>query len=52
MELGLDETGNAQLAVQYGSTLRNLGRLDEAIGILETAPTHESTAPHPDSCWR
>lgn len=29
LELGLDEERHARLAVQYGSTLRNLGRLDE-----------------------
>lgn len=47
LELGLDEARHAQLAVQYGSTLRNLGRLDEAIAILEAAPTHESTGTAP-----
>lgn len=40
---GLDDARHARLAVQYGSTLRNLGRLDEAIAVLENAPTHEST---------
>lgn len=43
LELGLDGARHAQLAVQYGSTLRNLGRLDEAIAILGAAPTHVST---------
>ncbi|QEE61910.1 tetratricopeptide repeat protein [Salinibacterium sp. dk2585] len=47
LELGLDEARHAQLAVQYGSTLRNLGRLDEAIAILSAAPTHESTGSAP-----
>lgn len=47
LELGLDEARHAQLAVQYGSTLRNLGRLDEAIALLQTAPTHESTGSAP-----
>lgn len=47
LELGLDEALHAQLAVQYGSTLRNLGRLDEAIAVLRTAPTHESTGSAP-----
>lgn len=47
VRLGLDTARHAQLAVQYGSTLRNLGRLDEAIAILSTAPTHESTGSAP-----
>lgn len=47
LELGLDEARHAQLAIQYGSTLRNLGRLDEAIAVLEAAPTHESTGSAP-----
>lgn len=45
--LGLDEARHAQLAVQYGSTLRNLGRLDEAIAVLEAAPLHETTGTAP-----
>lgn len=47
LELGLDEARHAQLAVQYGSTLRNLGRLDEAISVLEAAPVHASTGSAP-----
>lgn len=47
LELGLDEARHARLAVQYGSTLRNLGRLDEAIAVLQAAPTHESTGTAP-----
>ena len=47
LEIGLDEARHAQLAVQYGSTLRNLGRLDEAIAVLRAAPTHESTGSAP-----
>ncbi|MFJ2620642.1 tetratricopeptide repeat protein [Glutamicibacter sp. NPDC087344] len=43
LDLGLDEARHAQLAVQYGSTLRNLGRFDEAIAVLRGAPIHEST---------
>jgi len=46
-ELGLDEARHAQLAVQYGSTLRNLGRFDEAIAVLRAAPVHESTGSAP-----
>lgn len=47
LALGLDEARHAQLAVQYGSTLRNLGRLDDAIAVLSAAPTHESTGSAP-----
>ncbi|MDN3494628.1 tetratricopeptide repeat protein [Planococcus sp. APC 4015] len=47
LELGLDEARHARLAVQYGSTLRNLGRLDEAIAVLSAAPIHESTGTAP-----
>lgn len=47
LELGLDQSRHAQLAVQYGSTLRNLGRLDDAIAVLRAAPTHESTGSAP-----
>ena len=47
LDLGLDTARHAQLAVQYGSTLRNLGRLDEAIAVLRAAPTHESTGSAP-----
>lgn len=47
LELGLDEARHAQLAVQYGSTLRNLGRLDEAMAVLSAAPTHETTGSAP-----
>ncbi|UNK69844.1 tetratricopeptide repeat protein [Microbacterium sp. H1-D42] len=47
LALGLDDARHARLAVQYGSTLRNLGRLDEAIAVLRAAPTHESTGSAP-----
>lgn len=47
LELGLDDARHAQLAVQYGSTLRNLGRLEEAITVLRTAPVHETTGSAP-----
>jgi len=47
LELGLDEARHARLAIQYGSTVRNLGRLEEAIAVLRTAPTHESTGTAP-----
>ncbi|WP_405217069.1 tetratricopeptide repeat protein [Agrococcus sp. Ld7] len=47
LALGLDAEQHAQLAVQYGSTLRNTGRLDDAIAVLEAAPTHPSTGAAP-----
>ncbi|WP_347754234.1 tetratricopeptide repeat protein [Agrococcus sp. ProA11] len=46
-ELGLAPEQHAQLAVQYGSTLRNTGRVDDAIAVLEAAPTHPSTGAAP-----
>lgn len=51
LALGLEPEQHAQLAVQYGSTLRNTGRLNDAIAVLEAAPTHPSTgaAPAPPS---
>lgn len=47
LELGLDAEHHARLAVQYGSTLRNTGRVDDAIAVLEAAPTHPSTGDAP-----
>ncbi len=47
LALGLPAEQHAQLAVQYGSTLRNTGRLDDAIAVLEAAPTHPSTGAAP-----
>lgn len=47
LSLGLEPEQHAQLAVQYGSTLRNTGRLDDAIAVLEGAPTHPSTGAAP-----
>lgn len=42
--LGLvDPARAAQLAIQYASTLRNLGRVDEAIAVLRNAPFHPAT---------
>ena len=40
LELGLDDERAARLAIQHGSTLRNLGRVDEAIEVLANAPDH------------
>lgn len=47
LSLGLGAEQHAQLAVQYGSTLRNTGRLDDAIAVLEAAPEHPSTGSSP-----
>ena len=47
LALGLDDDRRAMIAVQYGSTLRNIGRLDEAIAVLNAAPTHPSTGAAP-----
>jgi tetratricopeptide (TPR) repeat protein len=47
LALGLPPEQHAQLAVQYGSTLRNTGRLDDAIAVLSAAPTHPSTGSAP-----
>lgn len=38
----LDPDRAAQLAIQHASTLRNLGRVDEAIAMLRDAPAHPS----------
>nr|WP_277604018.1 tetratricopeptide repeat protein [Agrococcus sp. ARC_14] len=47
LALGLEPEQHAQLAVQYGSTLRNTGRVADAIAVLEAAPTHPSTGAAP-----
>ncbi|MDP5227291.1 MULTISPECIES: tetratricopeptide repeat protein [Arthrobacter] len=39
---GIDRARAAQLAIQHASTLRNLGRVDEALRMLRDAPAHES----------
>lgn len=38
MALGLDEERSAQATVQYASTLRNLGRAEEAVELLRALP--------------
>lgn len=43
----VDRARAAQLAVQHGSTLRNLGRIDEAIDMLETAQDDPSVGAAP-----
>ncbi len=37
----------AQMVVQHASTLRNLGRVDEAIAMLQDAPEHPATGAAP-----
>lgn len=39
----VDPVRAAQLTIQHAATLRNLGRLDEAIAMLAAAPEHPST---------
>lgn len=43
----VDPDRAAQLVVQHASTLRNLGRLDEALTMLDGAPEHPSTGAAP-----
>lgn len=43
----VDPTRAAQMVVQHASTLRNLGRLDEAIAMLRDAPEHPATGAAP-----
>jgi len=47
---GLDDVDPgraARMVVQHASTLRNLGRVDEAIGMLRDAPEHPATGAAP-----
>lgn len=44
-----DPARAAQLAVQHASTLRNLGRLDEAIAMLRRAPADPSVGSAPSA---
>ncbi|QHC66394.1 tetratricopeptide repeat protein [Rathayibacter sp. VKM Ac-2759] len=37
---GLDDERRARLSIQYASTLRNLGRAEEAVDLLTAAPPH------------
>ncbi|WP_341954403.1 tetratricopeptide repeat protein [Salinibacterium sp. TMP30] len=46
LESGLDATRRPQAVIQLASTLRNLGRIDESIAMLERQ-LHE----HPDDEW-
>ena len=43
----VDPARAAQMVVQHASTLRNLGRLDEAITMLRDAPEHPATGAAP-----
>jgi hypothetical protein len=43
----VDPARAAQLVVQHASTLRNLGRTDEAIAMLRDAPPHPTTGAAP-----
>lgn len=43
----VDPDRAAQMVVQHASTLRNLGRTDEAIAMLRDAPEHPSTGAAP-----
>ncbi|OIH95585.1 tetratricopeptide repeat protein [Curtobacterium sp. MCBA15_001] len=43
----VDPTRAAQMVVQHASTLRNLGRTDEAIAMLDDAPEHPATGTAP-----
>lgn len=42
VELGLDGSARAALNIQYASTLRNLGRFDDAVAMLEASPADPS----------
>ncbi|MFP7761691.1 tetratricopeptide repeat protein [Marisediminicola sp. LYQ85] len=43
----VDADRAARMIVQHASTLRNLGRIDEAIAMLSTAPEHPATGAAP-----
>lgn len=43
----VDPDRAAQMVVQHASTLRNLGRIDEAIVMLRNAPEHPATGAAP-----
>ena len=46
LELGLDETRTVRATIQLASTIRNLGKLDESIALLE-----RQLAVHPADQW-
>jgi tetratricopeptide (TPR) repeat protein len=43
----VDAARAARMTIQHASTLRNLGRVDEALAMLRTAPHHESVGSAP-----
>ncbi|PZE81108.1 tetratricopeptide repeat protein [Curtobacterium sp. MCBD17_032] len=43
----VDAARAARMAIQHASTLRNLGRVDEAIAMLRTAPAHPAVGDAP-----
>ena len=43
----VDSNRAAQMVVQHASTLRNLGRINEAIAMLRDAPAHPATGAAP-----
>lgn len=43
----VDPDRAARMVVQHASTLRNLGRVDEAIAMLQDAPEHPATGAAP-----
>ncbi|MGN7135026.1 tetratricopeptide repeat protein [Rhodococcoides corynebacterioides] len=45
----VDPSRAARMVVQHASTLRNLGRVDEAIAMLRDAPDHPDTGAAPQS---
>jgi tetratricopeptide (TPR) repeat protein len=44
---GVDPARAARMTIQHASTLRNLGRVDEALTMLRAAPQHESVGAAP-----
>ncbi len=42
LALGLDEERTARLTIQHASTLRNLGRVEEAVALLQAMAPHPS----------
>lgn len=43
----IDAARAARLVIQHASTLRNLGRVDQAIALLQAAPAHEALGAAP-----
>ncbi|WP_022899662.1 tetratricopeptide repeat protein [Humibacter albus] len=49
LQLGLDDDHRVQAVVQLASTLRNLGRVHEAVWMLGEEYAHHPTSPYRDS---